>query len=194
MLKAGIFSIILFVLCEGPTFACDKYESHTRGELKELRNALQDAATDPFDRLFAYQKLACSDQPIMRTFAVNTIVGKIKDPLVKQQVAFDILFAKRRIDVEIIDDPNGSYKRRYNGRAELDVKFRHKQSGCIGFTFDNECSGTRVYINGPTLDFRGVPSRGASGILILTDVGDAYVGKIELKNNSGEIEVRVPLK
>ena len=98
-LLAGLAGLVLFAAT--PVLACETYKALSATELKEFRDKLAEQDADPIDRLFAYQELACSDQPVMRAYAIRAGMENAKDPILRQQIAFDALMALPRVDIEL---------------------------------------------------------------------------------------------
>lgn len=173
-------------------WACDEYKTMSQDELKQYRDVLSDANADPIDRFFAYQGLACSDQPVMRAYATRAGLASARDPILRQQIAFDALMALPRIDLELA--PNGANEKvqrflKENGTVfSYEVRYRSRQQGCIEFYSRNACQeGRSLTLKGETMLFN---VGDLVGTLTLTDAGE-YIGAVRFKGNPIPARIRV---
>ena len=102
--QSSIFSsaraIRSYLQCK-ETLACEKFTRYSTEEAKEYRDMLNKADADSLDRLSAFQRLVCSDNPILRNYAIQQGLKNSKDPLVRNQVLLDAMMQKERIDIEM---------------------------------------------------------------------------------------------
>lgn len=146
------------VLTAGMAAACETYQAHPADELKTLRDALQNPAMDPFDRLFAFQELVCSDQPVVRDFAIREGLNSARDGMVRNQILLDALMAKQQIDVEI--KPQDQNERKTAERMAgpimtFNVRYRDHQAGCASFSDDSKCrTNSSLFVKGDLVQFQ----------------------------------------
>ena len=96
---ACVFSVML--LPTGLAFACESYTEYTTDELKELRSVLNNDEADPFDRMEALERMACSDSPNIRHYAFKQGLVNIEEPFLRNEIMLKALMEKKRVDVEL---------------------------------------------------------------------------------------------
>jgi hypothetical protein len=107
-LRTLSLAFLAAIMGTGIAAACEDFKSHTTDDMKEFRKVLSSEEADPFDRIFAFQELACSDQPVMRAYAIKAALENSSDELVRNQVLLAALLQKKRIDIEIMNPDNNS--------------------------------------------------------------------------------------
>jgi hypothetical protein len=172
--------------------ACETYKALSATELKEFRNKLTEKGADPIDRLFAYQELACSDQPVMRAYAIRAGMENARDPILRQQIAFDALMAMPRVDVELSGNDLGKNAKRYiEGEGNVissAVRYRDLKKGCLSFYSSDSCQeGSAMTIKGDTLLVSG---SNLVGTLALTETGE-FIGTVRYRGDPITARVRI---
>lgn len=165
MLDKLIALTVILLSGTGAVVACEQYSNFTIDEIKEFRAVLSKDDADPLDRLFAFEQMACSDRPNIRSYAIKQGLNTIQDPLVRNEVMFRAMMQKTRIDVEMgnsreltkedkqfIAETGGVYSKLVTGRVE--------ETGCIGM-YGNKCdSRYSLFIIGDKVEFNYSPITG----------------------------------
>uniref|UniRef100_UPI003BA97C54 hypothetical protein n=1 Tax=Stappia sp. TaxID=1870903 RepID=UPI003BA97C54 len=189
-LLAGLAGLVLFAAT--PVLACETYKALSATELKEFRDKLAEQDADPIDRLFAYQELACSDQPVMRAYAIRAGMENARDPILRQQIAFDALMALPRVDIELSGENLGKNAKRYVGNegnvVSNTVRYRDPVKGCLSFNSSDSCSeGSAMTLKGDTLL---VSVSNLVGTLALSETGE-FLGTVRYRGDPITARVRI---
>ena len=189
-LLAALAGLTLFAAT--PVLACETYKALSATELKEFRDKLAEQDADPIDRLFAYQELACSDQPVMRAYAIRAGMENAKDPILRQQIAFDALMALPRVDIELSGESLGKNAKRYvSGEGNVvsnTVRYRDPVKGCLSFHSSDACyEGHAMTLKGDTLL---VSVSNLVGTLALTETGE-FLGTVRYRGEPITARVRI---
>jgi hypothetical protein len=155
VLVSVVFAAQVFALA---AHACEEYSALPDRETKEYRDKLLETTADPLDRLFAFQKLVCSNNPVIRTYAVREGLKSVSDPLVREQIMFDAMFEKTRVDIELTPGSDASAKDKEfskdaSGLISYTVVFKSPQEGCLSIYSTNECNkGGSIFVKGDKLE------------------------------------------
>ena len=157
LLRIAFVSILLALPCRA-AWACEEYRSLTNSELKEFRDKLVENGADPLDRLFAFEELACSDMPTIRSYAMREGLNSAKDPIVRHQILFETLMQKSRIDIELnksknLKDGDKRFYEKHSGVLSINVTFKDRSAGCIGLYFDRCAPQESIFIKGDVVEF-----------------------------------------
>lgn len=157
ILALGLAMAVSPFLAPGAS-ACEDYKVIDNTQLKEFRDKLLEAEADPLDRLFAFQELVCSDNPTIRTYAVREGLRASRDPLVRQQIMFDAMMGKTRLDIELTATVDATQKdkqfiKENAGVWSAPVAYVSAQEGCMSLYQSNTCSkGLSVYVRGDAVE------------------------------------------
>lgn len=175
---------LAWLAVSGTALACEEYTNFPAQELKEYRDKLVDAQADPLDRMFAFQQLVCSSNPVMRAYAVREGMRSSEDPIVRQQILFDSMMQKTRLNIEMTAGTDATKRdkefiKKHSGLWSLPVRFRSQTDGCLGLFYERCDAGSVLYIRGDkaTLTYDNV-----IGEFYLSDGGE-LVGFIRVSNN-----------
>ncbi len=164
-------SFLILVATITSTMACEEYSNLTTSEMKEYRDKLIEAGADPFDRLFAFESLVCSDNPTIRAYAVREGLKASSDSLVRNRIMFEALMQKTRIDVDLVPGRDATaadkdFAKGVAGTFSRQVSHRDRTLGCLGLSF-SDCRGEdSVFIKGDVVEY----NRGhATGLFKLSD-------------------------
>jgi hypothetical protein len=134
----AFFSIMAGISCLTGTAqaACEEYKNLSDQETKEYRDKLLDTSADSLDRLFAFQKLVCSSIPTIRAYAIREGLKSVSDPLVREQIMFDAMFQKNRVDIELFPNSDSSendkgYSKEHSGLLSFVIASFLPKDGCI---------------------------------------------------------------
>ena len=89
-------------------WACEEFVDLQQQELKEYRDKLIEQEADPLDRMFAFQQLVCSSNPVMRAYAVREGLKTATDPIVRQQIMFDSIMLMTRLEIQLTAGPDAT--------------------------------------------------------------------------------------
>ncbi len=172
--------------------ACETFKTIAASEIKEYRDKLGEADADPIDRLFAYQELACSDQPVVRAYAIRIGLETARDPILRQQIAFDALMQMPRIDVQLSSEGVQGEAKKFLSKNGLvlsyNVVFRDTQKGCLSFNWTNGCDANNVInVKGDTILYN---IRGAIGTLTLSETGE-YIGSLRYEGSAIPAKIKI---
>ncbi|MEP2706241.1 MAG: hypothetical protein ABJQ71_22765 [Roseibium sp.] len=138
--------------------ACEPHKSHSTDELKSLRDTMTGADVDPFDRLYAFQELVCSDKPVIRAFAIKEGLKNSQDEMVRNQILFDTLMQKTQITTVLYPKTADHKKTVKYFRGEVlvhNVKYRDQNEGCISFGSSSECkTKTSLFVRGGLVEYQ----------------------------------------
>ncbi|KQU84946.1 hypothetical protein ASD99_31320 [Mesorhizobium sp. Root695] len=189
---AIVFGIQAFPLV---AHACEEYSALPDPETKEYRDKLLDTAADPLDRLFAFQKLVCASNPVIRTYAVREGLKAVSDPLVREQIMFDAMFEKTRIDIELSPGSDASkqdkeFSKRVSSLISYIIAFKSPKEGCLSLYSPNECDKNySIYLKGDKLE---LTYTGTVGEFRLSDANN-LVGFILPRGPYGRIPAVIEL-
>lgn len=154
--RVGIAACLLALLGlgGGGALACEEFVEIEAQQLKEYRDKLVEQEADPLDRMFAFQQLVCSSNPVMRAYAVREGLKSATDPIVREQIMFDSMMQKTRLEIEITAGSGTTAKdkefiQQQSGIWVIPIAFRSKTEGCLSLYQRDQCVGTySVFIKG----------------------------------------------
>jgi len=193
VLAAGLLAFLGF---GGAALACEEYVNIPAQELKEYRDKLIDQQADPLDRLFAFQQLVCSSNPVMRAYAVREGMRSASDPMVRQQILFDSMMQKTRLDIELAagpDAPKGdkAFVKEVSGVWVLQVAYRSPTDGCISLYYRDRCNAQNsAVVRG---DKVSLTYDNAIGEFYLSDAGE-LVGYVRMRDNKDYARIPAVIK
>ncbi|BFM04890.1 hypothetical protein [Halioxenophilus aromaticivorans] len=158
MKKLIIF--LVFIMCASQANGCEEFVSYEPSELKEYRDLLSKVGADPIDRLFAFEKLVCSDKPIMRTYAVKVGLETTDNELVRNQIMLSAMMQKKRIDIELFPnktatDLDKKFIQTHDGIYSVVVTYYSEKEGCLGLHGSRECKANySLIIKGDKAEFK----------------------------------------
>ncbi len=172
----SLFAITVCALfmSAGSAYGCEEFRSLSGEELKEYRDILSQNDADPFDRIAAFQHLACSDNPNIRSYAIREGLKTSNDPLVRHQILLESLMQKTRINIELslgrnMKDGDKRFFETHAGIYSKNFGFKDRVLGCISFERRGCDPGESLQIKGGTVELnRG----GTIGIFKLTDANE----------------------
>ncbi len=190
----ALFGVLLLT---GGAVACDAYTTLSTGEMKDYRDKLGEAGADPLDQLFAYEQLACSDNPTIRAYAIKTGLETATEPLVRQQIMFDAMMAKTRLDIELTANAQSTARdkdfiKENSGLWTLHTTTRYKAEGCINLLGNAEqCYPDYVlYVRGPKVE---LTYSSAIGMFELADSNE-LVGFVRYYDNDSYSRIPAVIK
>lgn len=188
---------IVGVLCvvflpAGLALACESYTDYSTDELKELRAVLNNDEADPFDRMEALERLACSDSPNLRHYAFKQGLLNIEEPFLRNEIMLKALMEKKRIDVQLgtSSEMTKSDKAFVKKHAEIysqRVIYRSQSAGCISFRSRDSCDSSQsLVVSGDRVEYN---DGHVSGLFRLSREGE-LVGTLRAQNH--EKYTRIP--
>lgn len=174
-----------------PTNACEKFMSFSIGELKEYRSYLTAEEADPFDRLAAFEKLVCSDNPNIRNYAIKEGLNNATEPLVRNQVMLVAMLQKKRVDVTLkgsaeLTEKDKEFIAKHDAVYKRNVASVSQKEGCVSMN-GKECENSySIFIIGDRAEFN---YSGVRGTFELSNAGQ-LVGY--LRGGSGERYSNIP--
>ncbi len=151
--------LCLSISFQQTVFSCEKYESFTLDEQKSFREMLNKSNADPLDRLFAFNRLACSDDPNIRSYAVREGLKNSSDELVRNQVMLTAFMQMKRVDIELGESTDAtkddqSFIKKNSGIFSKNVQYRSKTDGCISLYRADKClSSSSLFIKGDKIEY-----------------------------------------
>lgn len=170
----------------GGALACEEFVDLAAQELKEYRDKLVEQEADPLDRMFAFQQLACSSSPVMRAYAVREGLRTATDPIVRQQIMFDSLMQKTRLDIELTADSkvtagDKNFIKEQSGVWVLQVPFQSSQEGCLSLHYGDRCEKQySAFVRGDKLE---LTYNYTVGEFYLSDTNE-LVGYVRIRDNA----------
>lgn len=183
------------VFQSGVIFACEKLTPYSTEELKEYLEILGKSDADPLDRMFAVEKLACSDNPNLRNYAMKAGLKNSVDPLVRNQVMLKAMMQKKRIDVELnsneqLTNHDKKFISTNAGIYSKIVAYRSEKEGCVSL-YDKKCIPTRsLFIIGDKVEYN---YNSVFGEFRLSKTGE-LVGFLRAENNSNYSRIPAVIK
>lgn len=175
-MKIKVFLVVIFfILLSEQSFACENFQSIPSEAVKEYRDVLLYNKSDPFDQLFAFEKLSCSDNPNIRSYAIKSGINHSADPLVRNQVLLIAMMQKTRVDVEMgnkasLSNVGKKFFSDNSGIYSVNVRYKSQKDGCLSFSNRKQCeSGQSVYVKGDKVEFN---YQHADGQFQLSDQGE----------------------
>lgn len=190
---AGLLAFLGF---GGAALACEEYVNIPAQELKEYRDKLIDQQADPLDRLFAFQQLVCSSNPVMRAYAVREGMRSASDPMVRQQILFDSMMQKPRLSIELTaaaDAPKGdkAFVKDVSSIWALEIVYRSSKEGCLSFNYRDRCGAQNsAFIRG---DRVSLAMGTAIGEFYLADSGE-LIGYVRVRDNRDYARIPAVIK
>ncbi|MEW8628083.1 MAG: hypothetical protein AB2551_20210 [Candidatus Thiodiazotropha sp.] len=149
----------LLISFQQTAFSCEKYESFTLDEQKSFREMLNKSNADPLDRLFAFNQLACSDDPNIRSYAIREGLKNSSDELVRNQVMLTAFMQMKRVDIELGESDGAtkddqSFIKKNSGIFSKNVQYKSKTDGCISLYRTDKClSNSSLFIKGDKVEY-----------------------------------------
>jgi len=176
--------------------ACESYVEISLDEIKEYRDVLQKEGSDPLDRLFAFEQMACSDSPNIRHYAMKEGLDNIKDPLVRNEIMLKAMMQKTRIDVELASAKTLTAKDKdfianNGGTYSKLIVFKSESDGCISLYGRDVCDGRySLWVKGDKVELNYSP---VVGQFQLTDSNE-LVGTLRAGDNASYTNIPAIIK
>lgn len=188
-------ALLAWLTLGGTALACEEYANLPAQEMKEYRDKLVDQQADPLDRMFAFQELVCSSNPVMRAYAVREGMRSSVDPIVRQQILFDSMMQKTRLDIEMAAGPDATkgdrdFVKKHSGIWSMQVTFRSRTDGCLGLYYSNCNPQNAIFIRGDKATFT---YDSAIGEFHLSDSGE-MVGYVRVSNRQDYSRIPAVIK
>jgi len=181
-------ALLFFISLSGYASACEQYNSIPMEELKEYRDKLIEAGADPFDRLFAFEKLVCSDKPTIRSFAIEAGMKSASDDIIRHEILLQAILQRKQIVVELISTNANKNQKKYidrmGGALLVTVRGKFPEEGCVSWTNEDKCEGWFLHISGGKATLNG---NGYDGFFELSETGQ-LLGYVRYSG------VRIPAK
>ncbi len=180
LIMAGIF------IFQSGVIACEKFNPLSSEEVKENRDMLGKLDADPLDRMFAFEQLACSDNPNLRHYAMKEGLKNSADPLVRNQVMLKAMMQKKRIDVELnsnkeLTELDKKFISENAGVYSRIVYYRSEKEGCLSLHYPDKCIPTiSLFIKGDKVEYN---YKSVFGEFRLSQAGE-LIGFLRAKNSS----------
>lgn len=144
VIAACMLSPLSLAMATGTAAACEEFVAIPESEAKEARDKLLQSDADPMDRLFAFQKLVCSNQPVLRNYAVREGLKSTTEPLVREQIMLDALLQKTRLDITLVPGSGASkkekdYAKDRSNLLSFEVRTASAEHGCLSLYAANGC-------------------------------------------------------
>ena len=174
--------LLLFFSIAAKGGTCEEFHSYATDELIEYRTVLTDEKADPFERLAAFERLICSDNPNIRNYAIKQGLNPNNDPLVRNQVLLGALMQKSRISVKLsetkdITEHDKKFIQQHAAVYVQNISFRDSVKGCVGFYYKECRTDYSASISGDLVEFNYSP---VFGEFKLSETGD-LVGYLRAK-------------
>lgn len=193
---AGVFLLAFGGASVTGAMACEGYVELSMQDAKEYRDKLQEQGADPLDRMFAFQQLVCSSNPILRAYAVREGLKAANDPLVRQQIMFDSLMQKTRLEIEMTAGSKATkadkaFIKELSGIWVLEVRYASREHGCLSFDRYDGCKKARaLFIRGDNVEFS---YNNAIGEFFLSDSNE-LVGFVRVNGRSDYSRIPAVIK
>lgn len=197
-IRIFISVLCLFFLSVGVAVACESYDDYSTDELKELRGVLNNAEADPFDRMEALERMACSDSPNIRHYAFRQGLLNIEEPFLRNEIMLKALMEKKRVDVELgsskeMTKDDKAFVTRHAEVYSGMVAYRSQSVGCIvlGSRARDSCdTGSALVISGDRVELN---HGNVSGLFRLSREGE-LVGTLRAQNHSKYTRIPAVIK
>jgi len=169
--------VVSLMLGTAGALACEEYKSLSTDEMKDYRDKLVEQDADPLDQLFAFEGLACSDSPAVRSYAMRAALEASADPIVRNRVVLEALLQRSRIDMEVAvtaetSQDDKEFIKARGGVFSYEVRFVSQDQGCLSLNQYDECDPDyALFIRGATVDI-STPNDGLQGQLQLTHANE----------------------
>lgn len=194
MTRSILYAIALVIVAGWPALACEgDYEPIPMEDLKEYRAKLVEPEADPFDRLFAFERLACSDRPTIRTYAIEQGMKSSTDEIVRHEILLRSILQRDQFVIELIstgaDQEAKRELERYGGLIRKFIVRRLPERGCVQWReTTDECAGYSAQVSGGKVIV--THANQWDGFFELTSTGE-LVGFI--RTERAQIPARIPL-
>jgi hypothetical protein len=134
--------------------ACEESRTLSAPEQKESRDMLLNPSADPLDRLAAFRNLACSNDPVIKNYAIREGLKTAADPLVREQILLAAMLQKTRVDVELfpnsdLSDQDKKFAKQNSNLLSYEVRHASPKEGCLGFYRRDSCTpSSSLYLRG----------------------------------------------
>lgn len=151
-------TLLIGIIAATNSMACEQYRTIANEELKEHRDILKNANSDPLDRLFAFHEMSCSDKPTIRAYAIREGISSAKDDLVRHEIMFEAIIQLTRLDIQMSSTGRVSKKAkefitRNSSLWFANIPYRDRTIGCISFYYKEQCSLKRsAFLRGGNLE------------------------------------------
>ena len=190
---------LLFVLVYTQTTAlanCTEYSHYPDAEIEQYIGILQNSEKSEIQRSIAYDKIACSDNPNYRQYALEIGLQDTSNSLLRSKILMDAMMSKDIFVIDLIEPSNLSkeskdYIKENSGQLRFKAYQRDPTEGCITIYIHSKCGSDRQvkvtgqYVEVTFINFYGkfelTPNNDLKGYVISS--GGAKTGKIPAKLN-----------
>jgi hypothetical protein len=129
--------------------ACTTFEKVPGSQILENDRALRDTKASATSRIIAYSVLSCSDDPGIRTEAMQFAIQPASPSSLRGRALLDVLASMPSYIIIARPVPNpdndtAGFFRNYSGSVKLDNRFVDRAKGCISLSNNKECDGRSV--------------------------------------------------
>ncbi len=152
--------LLFLVLCNQRTTlaTCTEYMHYADSDIKEYVSILQDTKKTEIERSFAYENLACSDDPVYRQLALKIGLQDASATILRSKILMDAMMTKDTFVIDLFESPNlskesKSYVKEHNHQIRFQAYMSDPIQGCISIYSRTKClTGRQIKITGRHVD------------------------------------------
>jgi hypothetical protein len=127
---------------------CTDYQHYPDAEIEKYVSILEDPAQPEIRRTIAYDKIACSDDPIYRQHALKIGLKDTSASILRSKILMDAMMRKDIFVIDLIESQNltkesKTYIKENNGQLRFQAYNRDPVQGCITIYIHSKCGGNR---------------------------------------------------
>lgn len=151
-MKSIVF-IFAFLCLVVPAQACEEFKKVERDDAQKSVELLEKEQGSSINKIYAFDTLACSDDPALRRLAKEAGLAS-KNPLLKSKAFLATIYDRKGLSLILLDDKLGEHEKdwvkRNGGMIIIDFYKRDYSKGCINLSsnFTGCPSDRSVHIEG----------------------------------------------
>lgn len=156
------YALGLLTVLSAPALACDGFKPVDADSGNRLMSILESSTAKPLDQIYAFETLACAEQPILRRFAMDEGL-RSKNRLLRAQALIELVLQRDGLKVELSDSRDlpealRNWIKGQGGTIVYRLTKPNRQHACVSLENSGDCEkptswqlrvdGERVRLNG----------------------------------------------
>lgn len=158
--------LLLIGLLSNPILAsCTQFQHYEQHDLDGFITILENAELSETLRLSAYDKLACADDPVIRSTAVSEGLKDLSASVLRERVFLDSVLSSEVIVVTLIDSPGYNQETRklvekHKHEIRLIANNAYPDQGCVSLFKAKKCKRQYLKVEKTKILYQGKTYQG----------------------------------